>query len=114
MIVESQHVPSIVGFHAFAVGVHCIQVMRADGNMVRKSVITQNHTNHRMGPVVNRSSVTPKDIFEKVDAKQEIEAPMDVYRAMVRTLLGSMSTVRFPNPSSWPICVMMASISRRI
>ena len=82
--------------------------------MNRKRVAMQNHTVCRMFPVVSRSRVIPKDIFENVDTKQEIEAPMDVYRAMVRTLLGSMSTVRFPNLSSWPIRVIPASTRRRI
>lgn len=81
--------------------------------MNRKRVTTQNQTVHRILPAVSRSRVTPKEIFENVDAKQDIEAPIDVYRAMVKTLLGSISTVRFPNPSSWPICVKMASIRRR-
>lgn len=73
---------------------------------------TQNQTVHRVLPVVSRSRVTPKEIFENVDAKQETEAPMDVYRAMVRTLLGSMSIVLFPNPSARPICVNVASMRR--
>lgn len=103
----------MVGFHAFAVGVHWIQVIKADGSMKRKSVTTQNQTVHLIFPVVSRSRVTPKEIFENVDAKHEIEAPMDVYRAIAKTLLGSMSTVRFPKPSSWPICVIMASMSSK-
>jgi hypothetical protein len=51
--------------------------------------------------------------LEKVEAKQDTEAPMDVYKAIVARLLGSMSTVRFPNPSSWPVCVKTASTKSR-
>ena len=100
MILGSQHFPSSVEFHAFAVGVHWIQVLKADGSMIKKSETTQNQTNQRIGPVVSRRSVTPKEILENVDAKQETDAPIEVYRAMVRTLLGSISTVFFPNPSN--------------
>jgi hypothetical protein len=77
-MVGSQHVPSINEFHAFSVGLHWIQVKVAEGSMKMKSVTMQNQTNHRRPPDVSRSSVTPKEIFEKVDAKQEIEAPIDV------------------------------------
>lgn len=85
--------------------------MKADGNMKRKSVTMLNQTLHLIFPVVSRSRVTPKEIFEKVEAKHEIEAPIDVQRAMVKTLFGSMSTVRLPKPSCWPTWVKTASIN---
>jgi hypothetical protein len=76
-----------------------------------KSVTTLNQTLHLIFPVVSRSRVTPKEIFENVEAKHEIEAPIDVQRAMVKMLLGSMSTVRFPKPSTWPTWVKTASMN---
>lgn len=82
--------------------------------MVRKSVIILNQTKSLVFPSVRRSKVMPKEILEKVDAKQEIDAPMLVPRAIKARCSGLMSMVRFPKPSIWPYCVSMASTRRRI
>lgn len=87
--------------------------MKAEGSMNRNSVTIANQTDHLIFPLVSRRRVTPKEIFESVEAKQEIDAPMDVQNAMVRMFLGSISTAFLPNPSDWPTCVNTASMSRK-
>jgi hypothetical protein len=57
--------------------------------------------------------VTPKEILDRVDAKQDIEATMEDPRAMVANLSTGMSIVRFPKPMSCPTWVTMASTRRR-
>ena len=78
-----QHVPSTVGFHTLSTGVHENHVKEADGSITMNSVTMQNHVIHRMGPSVSRSSVTPNEILENVDAKHDIDAPMDKFRTMI-------------------------------
>lgn len=81
--------------------------------MTRNKVIMQNHTNHRRRSVVRRRSVTPNEILEKVEAKQEMDAPTEVPNAIVNRFSTGMSTVRFPKPRDWPACVRTAWIRRR-
>lgn len=82
--------------------------------MIINSVMMQNHTNHRVGPLVSRSSVTPNEIFERVEAKHDIDAPIEVQRTMVARFCTGMSKVCLPKPKDWPIWVMMASMRRKI
>ena len=64
--------------------------MNADGSMTRKRVTMQNQTVHLIVPEVRRRSVTPKEILDSVDAKQEIVMVRDVPKEMIRKFLGSM------------------------
>ena len=64
--------------------------MNADGSMTRKRVTMQNQTVHLIVPEVRRRSVTPKEILDSVDAKQEIVIVRDVPKEMIRKFLGSM------------------------
>jgi hypothetical protein len=63
--------------------------------------------------VVRRRSVTPKLILESVEAKQDIEAAMDVPRAMVARFSTAISVVFLPKPSCCPIWVIIASARRK-
>lgn len=72
----------------------------------------RNHTNNRSGPVVRRRSVTPNDILESVAAKDEMEATIELPRAIVARFSTGMSLVCFPKPRSCPTCVVMASARR--
>jgi hypothetical protein len=63
--------------------------MKADGSMTRKRVTMQNQTLHLILPAVRRRSVTPKEILDSVDAKQDIVMLRDVPKEMVRRFLGS-------------------------
>lgn len=113
MVIEAdQHFPSMVGSHAFARGLHWNHWRRADGIMIMNRVTIQNHTNHRRGPVVSRRRVTPNEILDRVADKLEIEATTELPSAIVARFSTGMSMVRFPNPSSCPICVVMASARR--
>ena len=58
--------------------------------MTRKRVTMQNQTVHLIVPEVRRRSVTPKEILDSVDAKQEIVMVRDVPKEMIRKFLGSM------------------------
>jgi len=75
--------------------------------MIRKSVTMQNHANHRVGSEVSRNSVKPKDTFERVDAKQDMDAPTEVQRMMVARFCTEISEVCLPKPRDWPIWVTM-------
>lgn len=76
------------------------------------NVTMQNHTNHRRGPVVRRSRVTPNEIFDSVAAKDEMDATTELPRAIVARFSTGMSMVCFPKPSSCPTWVVMASARR--
>lgn len=54
----------------------------------------------------------PKDIFDNVDAKQDIDATTELPSAMVARFSTGMSAVCFPKPRSWPTWVMIASARR--
>jgi hypothetical protein len=77
-------------------------------------VTMQNHTNHRSEPAVRRRSVSPKDILDNVDAKQDIDATTETPRAMVGWFAKGMSIVRLPKPRWTPTWVVMASARRSI
>lgn len=90
------------GFQSFAVGRHDNQDMKAEGNMTIKSEIMQNQTKALSQPLVRRSKVTPKEILDKVAAKQDMVAPM--YILLARTNASSILTVQMclPSPSGRP------------
>jgi hypothetical protein len=110
----SQHVPSINGFHAFAIGAHCTHASVALGIMMKNNVMMQNQTKVRRSPLVSRRRVMPKLILENVDAKQDREATAVEPSAMVGRLVRGMSRVCLPNPRCTPIWVVIASARRRI
>ena len=64
-------------------------MINADGSMTRKRVTMQNQTLHLIVPEVRRRSVTPKEILDSVDAKQDIVTLRDVPKEMTRIFLGS-------------------------
>lgn len=73
----------------------------------------QNQTNHLSAPVVRRSRVTPKDILDNVEAKQDIDAAAEMPTAITGRFSCGMSEVRLPKPKVWPTWVKMASPRRK-
>lgn len=81
--------------------------------MTKNSETMQNHTNQRSDPVVSRRRLTPNEILEKVDAKQDIEAPTEMPTAIIGRFSTGMSAMCLPKPKCWPTCVRMASKTKR-
>lgn len=98
ILFESKHSPSMVGFHSFSKGRHVTYDIKALGSITRKSVTMTNQTKTRVRPVVRRSRVTPKDILEKVEAKQVSVVPMVRPTARMKRLMSGISRVCFPKP----------------
>jgi hypothetical protein len=100
VIYAGQQTPFTEASQAFAEGLHWIQLSSADGIIMMKRVMMQNQTDHRVFPDVRRRRVTPNEILERVDAKQEIEATTELPRAIVAKFSWGMSFVNLPNPIS--------------
>ena len=101
-------------FHVFSAGWQDNHCSKAEGIMKMRRVTMQNQMKPRVYEDVRRRRVTPKEILEKVDAKQDIEAPMEVIREMVARFAGSMLMVCLPNPRFSPIWVRIVTMRRNI
>lgn len=55
----------------------------------------------------------PKEILERVDAKQDTVVATDMPMKMIGRFGGGMSTMRFPKPRAAPTWVRVASARRK-